>query len=74
MTQLIDPGCIPCRLKKQLLNQQYDAIYNTTKQRALDSGINHAIYYDEEDGKFRATELQTTIERGVERYEIVTPH
>jgi hypothetical protein len=74
MTQLIDPGCIPCRLKKQLLNQQYDAIYNTTKQRAVDSGLNYAIHYDEEDGKFRAAELQTTIERGIERYEIITPH
>lgn len=74
MTQLIDPGCVPCRLKKQFLNQQYDAIYDTTKQRAMDSGINHAIYYDEEDGKFRATQLETAINRGIERYEIITPH
>jgi hypothetical protein len=74
MTQLIDPGCIPCRLKKQLLNQQYDAIYNTTKQLAVDSGINHAIYYDKEDGKFRAEELQSVINNGVERYEIITPY
>ena len=52
----IPSGCVPCQNKKKLLIQQYDTVYKSAKERARASDKIFAIYFDEEDERFKATE------------------
>lgn len=71
---MIDLSCVPCRAKKELLNQQYIFLTEKTKERARDEQRNYAIYFDGEDEKFRAILLDEVQARNIDKYEIITKY
>lgn len=72
MNQLIDPSCIPCRRLKEQLNQQYETIKYTAKQRARSDNEILAVFFDEEDIRFKITKYESAKQNGF-KYEIITP-
>jgi hypothetical protein len=47
--------CLPCEREKARLPM----VYNMAKQRAKDTGKLIAVYFDEEDKRYMATDLET---------------
>lgn len=70
----IDAGCVPCRAKRKLLNQQYKVLTQIIKTRAQNEQRNYITYFDSEDEKFRAIPLDEAESRRVAIYEIITKH
>ena len=72
MNHLIDPTCIPCRRLKEQLNQQYELITETAKQRARANNEVLAVFFDEEDNRFKITTYQRAKQNGG-KYDIISP-
>ena len=66
--------CIPCIRKKNELNNQLDYLRKQTKKRAENDGKTFAIYFDNEDSRFYACEIQTLKSRGYKAIEYVSKY
>ena len=66
--------CIPCRRKQNELLQSIGVYRTQTKKRAIEAGKNMVIWLDTEEAKWRSTDYDTAINRGVDIFEIISKY
>ena len=66
--------CIPCRRKQNELLQSIGIYRTQTKKRAIEANKNMVIWLDKEEAKWRSTDYDTAITRGVDIFEIISKY